>query len=127
MSDLPFTKSRVEQILKKNLSDEQQVSQRVKLAMNEWLGELTAKISKEMAQNSGKTLTVDDFNKVVHKYEIADKLAQEKERVSRKIEETNKEIGKVIRDFEKSIVKKEDEEAVRIVQLHADEEFEDDY
>lgn len=125
MSSLPFTKSRVDSLIKKNLSGDQIVSARVKVAMNEWLGELAANVARQMAKSPNKTLTVEEFREAVHKYELADRLAEEKERVKREIEATNKKIDHVIQGIDKSIVKKDEAESVRIVRLHADEDFGD--
>jgi len=105
--EYPFAKARVERILQKYCPDAE-VSPRVRLAFNKWLGEMAENVSHELAKVSHKTITEEDFRNIISRYDFAGDLKKERERISRKMKELDKEVGKFKELVEKSIIHREE-------------------
>lgn len=100
--DGPFTKARVVRIIKENAPDHM-ISWRVKNAMNAWLGETAIKVAKMMDKSRYSTLDLDDFREAVKRYEIAEELDREKERLIKGLEKVQSDIDALKRDIERRV------------------------
>ena len=63
----PFARARVERIINQHCPNAE-VSPRVRLAFNKWLGKMVEGVAKELAKVPHKTITEEDFRNVVSKY-----------------------------------------------------------
>lgn len=100
--DGPFTKARVVRIIKQNAPDHM-ISWRVKNAMNFWLGQMAKNVAKKMGKTRYATLDLDDFNEAIKRYQIADELDEEKERLIKGLEKVQLDIEALKRDIERRI------------------------
>lgn len=106
--DGPFTRARVVRIIKEHAPDHM-ISWRVKNAMNHWLGETAMKVARKMGKSRYTTLDLDDFNEAVKRYEIADELDAEKERLIKGLDKVQMDIEALKRDIERRIQVREEE------------------
>ena len=100
--DGPFTKARVVRIIRENAPDHM-ISWRVKNAMNAWLGDTAIKVSKAMGKSRYSTLDLDDFRESIKRYEIAEELDSEKQRLIKGLEKVQTDIDALKRDIERRV------------------------
>lgn len=103
----PFARAKVERILKAACPDAE-ISPRVRLAFNIWLGKMAENVSEELAKVSHRTITEQDFQNVISKYEFAGDLKKERERISNRMKELGKEVERFKGKVEDSIVHREE-------------------
>jgi len=113
---LPFPTAAVVRIMKANMDKEKMIKKDVKIAMNKWLGDMCARISREMNKLPYVMLHLHDFNEAKRMYEDLENFEKEKFRILAHLDAIKKDIEKLERDLGKDeeevvIVKKKEEEA----------------
>jgi len=76
--------------------------------MNNWLGEVAKDVAAKMNASRYTTLNLDDFSEATKRYEIADELDSEKERLIRGLEKLQLDIDALKRDIERRITLEKD-------------------
>ena len=110
--------------MKKNLPGKE-LSPRVKIAMNNWLGEMASSASRKMARDGGKRLALDDFENAVHKYDVVDDLRKEKERIAGRMDDLAKRVEGFAEEVDASIILK-DEAPKTLIYGHLPNEYDVD-
>ena len=106
-TEYPFARAKVDRILKKYCPNAE-ISPRVRLASNVWLGEMATNVSKELAKVSHKTITEEDFETVVSKYDFAGDLKSERDRISSRMKELGRKVESFKNQVEESIIHMEE-------------------
>ncbi|MFH1786882.1 MAG: hypothetical protein ABH829_04515 [archaeon] len=104
----PFPRAQIVRIIRANAPDHI-ISWRVKNAMNFWLGEISKNVAKRMGKSRYSTLDLDDFNEAIKRYQIADELDAEKERLLKGLEKVQLDIDALKRDIERRILTREEQ------------------
>jgi hypothetical protein len=97
---LPFPTARVVKIIKENLSKPHQIKAEVKVAANEFLGEILSDIAKEMDKEEVFTLSIEHFNKAIKKYKMIDYQRKRIEKIKKLLEKQRAEIDETISAIE---------------------------
>ena len=97
---LPFPTARVVKIIKENLSKPHQIRAEVKIAANEFLGEILSDIAKEMDKEEVFTLNLEHFNKAIRKYKMIDYQRKRIEKIKKLLEKQKAEIDEIISAIE---------------------------
>ena len=99
---LPFPNARVVRLLKSELDPDKMVRARVKKELNEWLGELVRRISREINKSPYTVVEAQDLHKATKKYDQLDEVAQQKERLISYMNRIRGDCNILIEDVEKS-------------------------
>ncbi|MCK4884193.1 MAG: hypothetical protein KAS30_04950 [Candidatus Diapherotrites archaeon] len=97
----PFTNARVDRLMRKALTKKLMIRGKVRDSMNEFLGEIGSKATKEMGQTEYAYIEMDDFMKATEKYKKAEYLDEEKQRIVASLEKLKLDINALIRDLER--------------------------
>ena len=97
---LPFPTARVVKIIKENLSKPHQIRAEVKIAANEFLGEILSDIAKEMDKEEVFTLNLEHFNRAIRKYKMIDYQRKRIEKIKKLLEKQKAEIDEIISAIE---------------------------
>lgn len=95
---LPFPTARITRQIRSKVKDKM-ISSKVKVATNQFLGDLTAIIAKDMDAQSEKTIKLSTFEKAARPYTYADRIKEEEEEVVNELEKVRMRMDKLIRDF----------------------------
>ncbi len=98
---LPFPTAAVVRIMKANMDGEKMIRKDVKVAMNEWLGNMCAQVSKEMNKFPYVMMHLNEFNEGKRVYEDLENFAKEKERILAHMDAIKKDIERLERDLGK--------------------------
>jgi len=93
---LPFPTARVVRIMKENMTKEHQIRAEVKIAANEFLGEILKDVANEMDKEEVFTLSTEHFNKAVKKYKMITYQQKRIERIKKLLEKQKAEVEEVI-------------------------------
>ena len=99
---LPFPTARVVRIIKENLTKPHQIKSEVKVAANEFLGDVLKDIANEMDKEEIFTLTTEHFNKAVRKYKMISFQQKRIDRIKKLLEKQKAEVDEVITEIELS-------------------------
>ncbi|MFH1433198.1 MAG: hypothetical protein ABIG84_08360 [archaeon] len=94
----PYPTARITRQLRKEIKDKM-ISSKVKMATNQFLGDLTNIVAQDMAEFSDKTVQLSDFNKAAKPYTYAGRLKEEEEEVVKELEKVHIRMDKLIMDF----------------------------
>lgn len=97
---LPFPTARVVRIIKENMSKPHQIRAEVKLAANEFMGEVLKDIAREMDKEEVFTLNTEHFNKAVKKYKMIEYQQKRIDRIKKLLEKQRAEIDEVITEID---------------------------
>jgi len=98
---LPFPTAAVVRIMKANMDGEKMIRKDVKVAMNKWLGNMCAQVSKEMNKFPYVMMHLNEFNEGKRVYEDLENFAKEKERILAHMDAIKKDIERLERDLGK--------------------------
>ncbi len=98
---LPYPTAAIMRILKANMDGEKMVKKEVKVALNKWLGEVTAQVAKEMNKFPYVMLHMHEFKKAVEPYENLEKFQEEKTRILAHLEAIRKDVERLEKDLGK--------------------------
>ena len=97
---LPFPTARVVRLMKESIAKPHQIRAEVKVAANEFLGEIMKDISQEMDKEEVFTLTTEHFNKAVKKYRMIAYQAKRIEKIKKLLEKQKTEVEEVIMEID---------------------------
>jgi len=97
---LPFPMATVVRQVKKHTSNKM-ISSKVKVAMNEFLGDVVTSVAKEMGNTRYSMVEMDDFTRATKPYTYAKELEKEKERVVSELERMKEDLESLIREFQR--------------------------
>ena len=97
---LPFPMATVVRQVKKR-THSKMISSKVKVAMNEFLGDVVSSVANEMGKTRYSMVEMDDFNRATKPYTYARELEKEKERVVGELERMKGDLESLIREFER--------------------------
>ncbi|MBL7206738.1 MAG: hypothetical protein ISS36_04030 [Candidatus Aenigmarchaeota archaeon] len=109
---LPFPEAAVVRIMKRNMDGEKMIRKEVKIAMNKWLGDICANISKEMDKFPYVMMNLNEFKEGIKVFEDLERFDREKERILSHFDMIKKDIEKLEWDLgkRKSLLEGEDVE-----------------
>jgi anaerobic ribonucleoside-triphosphate reductase len=97
---LPFPTARVVRIIKENMAKPHQIRAEVKVAANEFLGDILKDIAREMDKEEVFTLNTEHFNKAVKKYKMIEYQQKRIDRVKKLLEKQRAEIDEVVTEID---------------------------
>ena len=97
---LPFPTARVVRIIKESLTKPHQIRAEVKVAANEFLGEVLKDIAQEMDKEEIFTLNLEHFNKAVKKYKMIEYQQKRIDRIKKLLEKQRAEIDEVVTEID---------------------------
>ena len=77
---LPFPRARIVSIMKSEIKD-RQIRSEVKDAVNEWLGNLLKRISRDMGKTQYGSIGMADFNRATRAYDVMEEIIKEEQRM----------------------------------------------
>ncbi len=98
---LPFPNAAIVRIMKSQMDGEKMLKKEVKLAMNRWLGNLCASVSKEMNRFPYVMMHLHEFQKATEMYTSMENFQKEKERILAHMDAIKKDIHRLERDLGK--------------------------
>lgn len=98
---LPFPMACIVRIMKANMDSEKMIKKDVKIAMNKWLGELCAKVSREMNKFPYVMMHLHEFEHATKMYRKLEEYEKEKERILAHLNAIKRDIEKLERDLGK--------------------------
>ncbi|MBI2674892.1 MAG: hypothetical protein HYX24_00410 [Candidatus Aenigmarchaeota archaeon] len=98
---LPFPNATIVRIMKGYLDRDKMIKKEVKIAMNRWLGEICAKVSRDMNRFPYVMLHMHEFDQATRFYRNMEEFDKEKERILAHLEAIKKDIEKLERDLGK--------------------------
>lgn len=99
---LPFPTARVVRIIKENLIKPHQLRAEVKVAANEFLGDILKDVAREMDKEEVFTLNTEHFNKAIKKYKMIEWQQKRIDRIKKLLEKQRAEIDEVTAEIELS-------------------------
>ncbi|MDR1819404.1 MAG: hypothetical protein LBR15_04060 [Methanobrevibacter sp.] len=78
---LPFAKAEVVRLMKQNLDKDKMIRERVKVEMNNFLGDVLKKVCKQLNEYPYTTIEYEMFRESVYPYTNIERINQEKERI----------------------------------------------
>jgi len=78
---LPFAKAEVVRLMKQNLDKDKMIRERVKVEMNNFLGDVLKKVCKQLNEYPYTTIEYEMFRESVYPYINIERINQEKERI----------------------------------------------
>ena len=103
----PFARARVERIIQ-GQCPEAEVSPRVRLAMNRWLGEMTERVAKDFAKVPHTIITERDFQDIIGKYDFTGNLNEERERIMERMTHLKNQVDAFRERVDASVILKEE-------------------
>lgn len=97
---LPFPMATVVRHIRDN-SDGRMISAKVKVATNQFLGDMMKVVSREMSKTRYSMIEMDDFQRATKPFTFAKELEAEKQRVVRELEKMRSDIESLIREFQR--------------------------
>lgn len=98
---LPFPTAAVVRIMKANMDPEKMIRKDVKVAMNKWLGEMCARVSREMNRFPYVMMHLNELNEGKRIYEDMEAFDKEKQRILAHMEAIKRDIERLERDLGK--------------------------
>ncbi|MEA3342585.1 MAG: hypothetical protein U9Q92_00325 [archaeon] len=97
---LPFPMATVVRQVKKRTHNKM-ISSKVKVAMNEFLGDVVGSVASEMGKTRYSMVEMDDFHRATKPYTYARELEKEKERVVAELDGMKQDLESLIREFQR--------------------------
>jgi len=97
---LPFPTARVVRIIKENMTKPHQIRAEVKVAANEFLGEILKDIANEMDKEEIFTLNTEHFNKAIKKYKMITYQQKRIDRIKKLLEKQRAEIDEITTEID---------------------------
>lgn len=97
---LPFPSARIVRILKENFAKPHQIRAEVKIAANEFLGDVLKDVAAEMDKEEIFTLNTEHFNRAVKKYKMITYQQKRIDRIKALLSKQRAEIDEIISEIE---------------------------
>lgn len=98
-SGLPFPRARVLRLMRRSITDGKQIRSEVKDALNIWLGNLVAKLSREMNNSPYGSIGMSDFQRATGPFDQIANLVKDEERLHLSLEKLKVDADQVQRDM----------------------------
>lgn len=98
---LPFPMAPVVRVMRANMDDEKMIKRKVKVAMNKFLGQVCAKVSREMNKFPYVMMHMNEFKEGTKIYRKMEEYEKEKDRILSHLDAIKKDIEKLERDLGK--------------------------
>ena len=121
---LPFPNARVVALMKTELDDDKMIRARVKKEMNEWLGDMCRRVTREMNKIPYTMVEGGDFHRAIKKYEQLEQVAEQKERLITYMDRIKQDCNVLIGDVERSFDVGESDRRKRTLSASAKAEME---
>ncbi len=96
---LPFPRARVVNLMRDHITEGKQIRSEVKDALNLWLGNLLAKISREMNKSPYGSIGIADFQRAVNPYDQISNLVKDEQRLHVSLEKLKADADQIQRDM----------------------------
>ncbi|MEM2974061.1 MAG: NFYB/HAP3 family transcription factor subunit [Candidatus Micrarchaeia archaeon] len=97
---LPFPTARIVRIMKEHMTKPHQIRAEVKVAVNEFLGDILKDVAQEMDKEEVFTLGTEHFNKAVKKYKMIEYQQKRIDRIKKLLEKQRAEIDEVVTEID---------------------------
>ena len=98
---LPFPNAAIVRLMKGQMDGEKMIKKEVKLAMNKWLGNLCANVSREMNKFPYVMMRLHEFQTATKTYADLEEFQKEKERILSHLDAIKKDLERLERDLGK--------------------------
>jgi hypothetical protein len=108
---LPFPAAAVVRIMKANMDNEKMIKKDVKIGMNKWLGNMCARVSREMNKFPYVMMHLNELNEGKRIYEDMESFDKEKQRILAHMDAMKRDIERLERDLgkkEEEVITRED-------------------
>ncbi len=96
---LPFPRARVVNLMRDHITEGKQIRSEVKDALNLWLGNLLAKISREKNKSPYGSIGIADFQRAVNPYDQISNLVKDEQRLHVSLEKLKADADQIQRDM----------------------------
>ena len=100
---LPFANARVDRVMRKSLDSRKMIRSEVREAMNKWLGKMCREASKIMNRSDKVMIDMYDFKSAIEKWERANVLEIEKERLITSLRKLELDVASLREDFDRRL------------------------
>jgi hypothetical protein len=100
---LPFAKAEVVRLMKQNLDSDKMIRERVKIGMNEFLGDVLKNVCKRLNEYPYTTIEYEMLKESTYPYTNIEKINQEKERILLHLEAIKADCDALTRDVKKTL------------------------
>jgi len=96
---LPFPRARVVNLMRQHITEGKQIRSEVKDALNAWLGNLLAKVAREMNNSPYGSIGIADFQRATNPYDQISNLVRDEERLHISLEKLKVDADQIQRDM----------------------------
>jgi len=96
---LPFPRARVVRLMRASITEGKQIRAEVKDSLNLWLGNLVAKVAKEMDNSPYGSIGLADFQRATAPFDQIANLVKDEERLHLSLEKLKVDADQVQRDM----------------------------
>ena len=100
---LPFAKAEVVRLMKENLDDDKMISERVKVEMNKFLGDVLKNVCKQLNDYPYTTIEYEMLKESTYPYTNIERINQEKERILLHLEAIKADCNALAMDVQKTL------------------------
>ena len=98
---LPFPNAAIVRLMKSQMDSDKMIKKEVKIAMNKWLGNLAASVSRQMNNFPYVMMNLFEFQKATEHYTNMEAFQKEKDRILSHMDTIKKDIERLERDLGK--------------------------
>jgi DNA repair ATPase RecN len=107
---LPFAKAEVVRLMKKNLSRDKLIRERVKVEMNRFLGEVLEKVCEQLNEYPYTTIEYEMLTESIYPYKNIERINEEKRRILMHLDAIKADCDALSMDVKKSLKLKDVDE-----------------
>ena len=107
---LPFAKAEVVRLMKKNLDSDKMIRERVKVEMNQFLGEVLEKVCEQLNEYPYTTIEYEMLKESIYPYKNIERINEEKKRILMHLEAIKADCDALSMDVRKSLKLKDVDE-----------------
>ena len=96
---LPFPRARVVNLMRTHITEGKQIRSEVKDALNAWLGNLLARVAREMNNSPYGSIGIADFQRATNPYDQISNLVRDEERLHISLEKLKVDADQIQRDM----------------------------
>ncbi len=100
---LPFAKAEVVRLMKKNLDSDKMIRERVKVEMNNFLGEVLEKVCEQLNEYPYTTIEYEMLKESIYPYKNIERINEEKKRILMHLEAIKADCDALSMDVKKSL------------------------
>ena len=107
---LPFAKAEVVRLMKQNLDSDKMIRERVKVEMNNFLGEVLEKVCEQLNEYPYTTIEYEMLKESIYPYKNIERINEEKKRILMHLEAIKADCDALSMDVKKSLKLKDVDE-----------------